>query len=411
MLSDPDLRRYFAARLVSLTGSAVTYVVMPVLVYSITGSATWTALVAVAEGLPYLLTGLWAGALADHVDRRRVMVVADVAAAAVLATVPIAWWLDSLTAAHVLIAAFVVQTVFVFFDAANHGALPSLVSRERLPSANSLVFGGGTIVDTIVPGLAGLLMVVVAPASLVAVDAVTFLASALLVRAITRPLSGARQGGRPMRFAAVAEGVRFIVHHPILRIMTSIGALQAFSGGAFIALLVVWADRTLGIREGDWRLGLLFGAWGAGAVVGSALMPRMITRFGAVRTELIFLPLSAAGGMITALTTSWIPALIAIAVWGVMYMGVASTSLTLRQLVTPERLMSRVMVAGRMVSFGAGYPLGAFLAGYLAERVGPSTALLICESALALGAAAVWLSPMRRAPKILTVADEPAAPA
>lgn len=63
LLSDPDIFRYLAARIVSLTGSAVTFIAMPVLIYGITGSATWTSLVIVAEAIPYLLFGLWAGAL------------------------------------------------------------------------------------------------------------------------------------------------------------------------------------------------------------------------------------------------------------------------------------------------------------------------------------------------------------
>lgn len=392
--------------MISLVGSAVTYVVMPVLVYSITGSATWTALVAVAEGLPYLLTGLWAGALADHVDRRTIMVVSDVCGAVVLATIPVAAWLDALTAPHVLIVGFVAQTVFVFFDAANQGALPSLVSRERLPSANSLVFGGSTVVDTIVPALVGLLLVVVTPSTLISIDVVTFVASALLVRAIVRPLSGQRST-RPPRWSAVVEGLRFIARHEVIRVMIVVGSLQAFSGGAFVAVLVVWADETLGIREGDWQLGLLFGLWGAGAVLGSVLMPRMMRRFGAVRTALIFLPLSAISGVLTALTTSWPVAVAAVMVWGMMYMGVASTSLTLRQLVTPEPLMSRVMTAGRMVSFGAGYPLGALVAGLLAEQYGAARAILLCQTTIIVGALGAWISPLRKAPRELSVADHP----
>lgn len=400
LLRDSDIRRYFAARIVSLTGSAVTYVVMPVLVYGITGSATWTAFVAVAEGIPYLLTGLWAGALADHVDRRRMMVTADVSASVVLMTIPIAWWLGTLTAPHVLIAAFMVQTVFVFFDAANNGALPSLVARERLPAANSLVFGGATVVETIVPGIAGLLLIVIAPASLVAVNVVTFLASALLVRAIVRPLSPARRETKLTRHA-VAEGLMFIVRHPIVRIMTVVGAMQSFSGGAFIAVLVAWADQSLNVREGDWQLGLLYGAWGAGAVIGSVIMPRVVRAVGAVRTALLFLPLSAIGGIATALASTWVVATLAIGGWAVMYMVVTAVAITLRQQVTPEPLMSRVMTAGRMLAFGAGYPVGALVAGVLAGQIGPAQAMLVCQFALVLGSAIAWISPLRAAPRTL----------
>lgn len=394
--------------MVSLVGSAVTYVVMPVLVYGMTRSATWTAMVAVAEGVAYLIGGLWAGALADHHDRARIMVVADVIVAVVLSSIPIAWWLDVLTAPQVLVVGFLAQGVFVFFDAANQGALPSLVPRSRLPSANSLVFGGGTVVDTVVPAVAGLLIVAVAPASLIAVDVITFLASAALVRAIVRPLSATRASTRPSHWGAVLDGIRFIARHEIVRIMTVIGSMQAFSGGALVAVLVVWADETLAVREGDWRLGMLFAIWGAGAIVGSLLMPRAIRRFGAVRSALIFLPLSAGAGILTSFVGTFPLACLMLLVWGLAYMGVASTSLTLRQLVTPEHLMSRVMVAGRMVSFGAGYPIGALVSGLIAESHGASRAILICQVTISLGALIAWLSPLRNAPKELAVAEDPA---
>ncbi|NDL57257.1 MFS transporter [Phytoactinopolyspora mesophila] len=405
LLRDPDLRRYVAARLISLAGTSVTFVVMPVLVYSLTSSATWTAMVAVAEGVAYLLTGLWAGLAADRFERKRVMIGTDVGAALVLFTIPIAAWFDQLTAFHVLIVAFTAQMIFVFFDAANLGALPTLVPRRRLPSANSVIAGGGTVVEATVPALTGALLVVMSPASLLVIDAVTFLASALLVRAIIRPLNQARTG--PLRGkAAIAEGVSFIVKHPVLRYMTVIGFLVAFSGGSLVGILVVWADRNLGIQEGDWRLGFVFAAWGVGAVIGSFLMSRLVYRFGGVRTALMCLPATGVGGVITATSTYWIAGMVALAAWGAAYMVVAANSVTLRQQVTPEPLMSRVMTVGRMTSFGAGFPAGALVVGLLADTMDTGSALLICQVSIAAATAIAWLSPLRTAPRHLPMPED-----
>jgi predicted MFS family arabinose efflux permease len=405
LLSDPDVFRYVAARIVSLTGSAVTFIAMPVLIYGITGSATWTSLVIVAEAVPYLIFGLWAGALADHVDRRRVMVGADLLAALALATVPVAYWFDALTAGHVLIAAFGVRTIFVFFDAANQGALPSLVGRDRLPAANALVFGGSTVAETVVPMAAGALIVVVSPASIIAVDVLTFVASALLIRSITRPLSGARDRVNPLRLTAVAEGTRFILRHPVVRVMIVIGILVAFSAGALMAILVVWADRALGVQEGDWRLGVLFGAWGVGGVIGSILVPRLMHRFGGVRAALVVLPFAALTGVALALAEDWLAGALAIVAWSIAYVAIATISVTLRQQVTPEPLMSRVMTAGRMVTFGLGYPVGALVAGALAGVVETDEALLLSQLSLAVAALIAWSSSLRHAPRRLEVAD------
>ncbi|WP_276202961.1 MFS transporter [Jiangella muralis] len=405
LLSDPDVFRYVAARIVSLTGSAVTFIAMPVLIYGITASATWTSLVIVAEAMPYLIFGLWAGALADQADRRRMMVLADLLAAIALATVPIAFWFDALTAAHVLVAAFVVRTIYVFFDAANQGALPTLVGRERLPAANALVAGGSTVAETVVPMLAGALIVVISPASIIAIDVLTFVASALLIRGVVRPLTGARAPESTLRLSAVAEGTRFILRHEIIRVMIVIGVLVAFSAGSLMAILVVWADRTLGIQEGDWRLGMLFGAWGIGAVVGSILMPRLMRRFGGARSALLVLPFAAAAGVAVALAQSWLSGALAIAGWSLMYLVIATISVTLRQQVTPERLMSRVMTAGRMATFGVGYPLGAVAAGALAGAVDTDQAVLVCQLSLVVAAIVGWLSPLRTAPRRLEVAE------
>lgn len=406
LLSDRDLRRYFVARMISVTGVMVAYVVMPVLVYSITDSARWTSFVAIAEGVPYLLTGLFAGAVADRLDRKRIMVSADLVSGVVLTTIPLAWALDVLTPLHIVIAAFLVQVVYVFFDAANNGALPRLVTRARLPRANALVFGGMTAIETAIPGLVGLAFLVFPPAPLIMVNVVTFFGSALIIRGLRKPLSERRTGPRRSTRTAIAEGLRFIVRHRIVRVMTVVGTCQAFAGGAYLAVIVVWADRSLGIVEGDARLGFLFAVWGGGAVLGSWLMPRLLERFGQVRTLLLFVPLSALGGIATASAPVWTIAMVAIGIWSIFYMVVTATSITIRQLVTPDRLMSRVMTVGRMLTFGAGFPTGAFVAGVLAEQVGPARAMLMCQASLVLGSIIAWASPLRTAPRVLAAPED-----
>ena len=152
---DPDFRRYWVARMTSLFGSLVTAVAMPVLVYRLSGSTTLTALTTTLEALPYLLFGLFSGAVGDRFDRKRVMVLADFANVAVVGSVPVAWWLGGLTVPHVLVAGFVAQSLFTFFDGANFGALPVLVGRERVGEANSAVWGFGGILDLTVPAARG----------------------------------------------------------------------------------------------------------------------------------------------------------------------------------------------------------------------------------------------------------------
>jgi MFS family permease len=416
LFADTDFRRYWLARMVSVTGSLVTYVVLPVLVYSVTGSSLWTALVVVAEGLPYLCFGLFAGALADRLDRRRVMVTADLVNAVVLGSVPAAYAFGVLTAPHVLVAAFLTQIFFVFFDAANFGALPALVGRARIAAANSAVHGGGTVLELIVPGVAGVLLTLTAPAPLLLLDAVSFVVSALLVRAIAAPLQigalGPSQGPSPGLLRDIREGVVFLSQQPIVRTQTIVGCLQSMTGGAFMGQFVPWLDQTLGVRPtNDARLGVLYGVWGAGGIVAALIFPRLARRMGEPRVTLWFLPLSALFGLACGLATNWIVAAGMLALWAIVYSVVILTAITLRQRVTPDRLQSRVNTAGRMLSFGVGWPVGALVGGLVSDATSPRTAIVATAAMTGIGVITAWLSPLRRlAGEPIPDADEPGTP-
>ncbi|MDP9397134.1 MAG: MFS transporter [Actinomycetota bacterium] len=401
MLTNADFRRFWAARVVSLAGSALTYVALPVAVYELSRSPLLTALVAASEALPYVLFGLVAGALGDRLDRKRLMVATDVLSAAVLLSVPVAAWLDLLTVGHVLLAAFLAATAFVFFDAGAFGAVPALVGRDRIPAANRAIWGAGTVVETAAPAAAGAALTVLAATDLLAVDALTFLGSALLIAAIGRPLSAPRTppAGPPRADVLLGEvraGLRFLWQQPAVRVMTLVGAAQALAGGAFVGQFVVWADRELGVRAGDVRLGVLFAAWGVGSLLGTAAMPGLVVRLGAPRVTLVALPVSAVLAVATALAPGWPVALVLVGAWGAAYMLVVVNAITYRQQVTPEPLMSRVNTAGRMLSFGLGWPTGAVLGGVVSSLAGPAAGMLAGAAVLAAAAAYAWRSPLRR---------------
>ena len=271
---DRDFRRYFVARIASGVGSMVTYVALPVLVYQVTGSNLWTGFVAVSEALPYLCFGLFAGAIADRVDRRRLMVGADLCSALALGSIPLAYTFGVLTAPHVLAAAFAAQTLFVFFDSANFGALAALAGRDRLAAANSTVSGGATAIEVTVPALTGALLVLIAPAPLIGLDAVSFVASALLVRGILRPLSVEGPGTRQTMTADIQEGLRFLLGDRTVRTMTLVAGLSNVAAAAFMGQLVPWMDQVLGVRPGgDPRFGLMWMVMGLGGLSGSVLFP------------------------------------------------------------------------------------------------------------------------------------------
>jgi len=399
---DGDFRRYWLARMTSVAGSLVTAVAMPVLVYRLSHSPGLTALTTTLEALPYLVVGLFAGAVGDRLDRKRVMVGADLVNVVVIGSVPVAWWLGVLSVPHVLVAGLLAQTFFTFFDGANFGALPVLVGRGRVGEANSAVWGFGGVLDLTVPGAVGVALAVIHPADLLAVDALSFAVSALMVRTIRRAMSVPREravgapGSLGSVLADIREGLGFLWRHPGVRSMTAVGTLQSVAGAGWVGLWVPWADRVLHIGTSGWRFGLVFSVWGLGGILASALTPRLLRRTSAARLTLLWIPVSAVAGVLVALSTQWVLAAVLMTVWGVAYQLVIINSLTYRQQVTPEHLLSRVNTAGRMLSWGVGWTLGALVAGGLSTRIGVRPAMISVVSLGLLAAVYGWLSPLRR---------------
>ena len=131
---DQSFVLYWLGRAISLLGTAITSVVLPILVYRLTTSAFLTSLLATLEVLPYFCFGLFAGVLADRTDRRRLMVGCDLLNTLLLGSIPLAAVFHVLTIPHIFVVAFLSAAAYVWFDAANFGALPTLVGRARCDS-------------------------------------------------------------------------------------------------------------------------------------------------------------------------------------------------------------------------------------------------------------------------------------
>lgn len=390
-------------------GSMVTLVALPVLVYRLSGSTFLTALVSALEAVPYLAFGLLSGALSDRWDRRGMMVGADLVAAGLMGSVPVAYWLGLLTVPHVLVVAFAAPAATVFFDGANFGALPVLVGRDRIAEANAAVWGAATVVEMVTPAAVGIALAVVSPATLIAVDALSFAASAFFVRAITRLLQDpdrlrARFTKGAMR-RDIREGLVFLVRHPGVRTMTMIGTLQCMAGGGFVALNVIWCDRVLGIGTSGLEFGLVFSAWGVGGIIATTALPRLLRRTSAARIALGALPVSAVIGIATPFAHWWVLAALGVFGWSVAYMLFAVNSISYRQQVTPEHLLGRVNTAGRMLSWGLGWTSGAFLGGALASLVEVQHAMSAMAALALVGCVVAWTSPLRSASSVEVLAS------
>jgi len=395
--ADGDWRRYWLSRVVSYFGGVVTYVAAPVLVYALSGSALLTGIATATEGLPYLMFGLIAGALSDRVDRRRLMVSCDLVNAAVLATVPVAAVLGRLTIAQVLVVGFTSSTAFVFFDAANFGAVPALVGRERIGLANSTVWGTTQIFDILVPGAVGVAVAVISPSSLYWVDAFTFLASAALLRGIRRSMSGDRSDVPHRLRDDVLTGLRWLWAHPTLRPLTIFGTATTFAFGGVIGQLVPFADQVVGIRTGDTRLGAVFAAFSIGGLVGT-LLHRWLKPFAPVRISLVALSFASLFLLALPWPRDWRATLVIVFLIGVVNLVSVINVITYRQEETPEEMQGRVNTTARMLSWGLGSPIGAFVCGVVAGRHGSQAGVLVAALVMTAATALAWRSSLGRVP-------------
>jgi MFS family permease len=343
------------------------------------------AAITLLETGPYLVFGLVAGALADRLDRKKIMVICNAAAALLLATVPGAAALHRLTLVQVLVVTLGIGTAFVWFDAANFGSVGALVDRERLPAALSFIASSGTLALLIGPAVGGVLLTIMAPPYALGFDAASYVISGLLLASIRRPFHRPRPMQQPrQRFRSdIADGLRFLWHQPVIRTMTFSVFFACLGWGGSGALLVVYASRALHLAHADVRLGLLYSAAEFGGLISLVTVPALVKRPGIGRLMAAFLAANVVALALVAVAPSYGWALLLYCCYEFVYLMVTSTGVTVRQMLSPDHMRARINTAGRLIAMG-GQPVGALLGGILAEFL----PIRLTFALLALGVAA-----------------------
>jgi MFS family permease len=392
-LFDRDFSFWYVARSISVAGTAASAVALPLLVYRTSASPALTAAVVGLEALPYLLFGLFAGAAADRLRRKRMMIAADIGCALMLATVPVAALFDALTSWHVLVVAFAVGCGFCWFDAAAWGAFVRLVGKSGVTRANSVIWSTEVVLEIAAPAAAGLLAAIADPTAVLAVDAATYLASAALLTQIRTPLDTGPAVARRL-WTEIAEGLRYLWRTPILRTLTAAGFGLNFAVGGVLGLLVVHADQALGLSPDDRRLGLLYAAGAVGSLIAAVILPRASRWAGQGLVSIAGLAVFVVALIGLAGTSAFTLALAVWAIWAVARLAVNANGITVRQLLTPDELQGRVNTTGRMLAWG-GTPFGALVGGLTADAYGVRVAYLVLAVPVVLSLALVLASPVR----------------
>ncbi len=407
---DRNFLLFFIGRTISVIGSSVTMVVLPILAFQITGNALQTSVLTALEVVPYLVFGLLAGAVADRVNRRTMMIVCDWINAALLLSVPVAAALGVLTMAQLYIVALLSATAFVWFDAANFGLLTELVGKDRVYVANNTQWTTNIITSILVPALGGVLVFLVGAANTITVDALSYAISAvtlmLLPRSLGRVLAPSTetqetQPAKPQTsmLKDIGEGLRFIWKHNLVRVLTLLGFGNTVTGGAVLGLIVVYAVRALGLADDDARVGWFFTANAIGALGGSALLGRITKKLPVGRITLLGMACNLVSLIAFALAPNLWTALALLALWQASYYIIIVNGISVRQIVAPAHMQGRVNTTARMIAWG-GTPFGAALGGALAEVLDVRVALLIMASGVGVGLVFGWLSDLRHQPRL-----------
>jgi MFS family permease len=401
-MSDPRLlasrgfRLFWASDAVSMAGSYVTTVALPLLAINVLhASVTEQGVLRAAGWLPYLLFGLLAGVLVDRCRRKPVLVAADLARFALVGLIPMLAALDRLTMPVLIVLMALVGTLSLAYDAAHQSFVPRLVPRDRLTEANARLMQTESVAQTAVPAIAGVLVQVAGAATAMLVDALSYLASGLLlarvrvVEQVDRPES--RNLWRELR-----EGLSWVYTHRVLAPMAVTSNIWFLCNAVVMVVLPNYLLRVLGF--GDAVYGAIVAVGGVGGVAGALLSTRIGRRLGTGRTIIVghwLTPL--AYGLIPLAGTGTVGLVLLCAAQLLVGFGIGMESpveMGYRQSVTPDRLQARTNATMRSTNRAA-IVLGAPLGGALADWLGLPAALWFGIAGLAVQAAATTLSPIR----------------
>jgi MFS family permease len=354
-----DFRLFLTSQAISNLGSSFTLFGLPLLVFTLTGSAVNLALTTVAGFLPYFLFGLAIGVWVDRVDRRRAMLAADVFRGLVIGTVPVLAATGSLTVWWVYGVAFVSTTISIMSSGIEGAAIPSLVPADELADANGKLRGSYAGAQVIGPLLAGALIGGGLPVSGVfAVDAGSFGVSAALLFFVRTKFNVLRASARQSVFAEIVLGLRYVLSHPVLRNIALHAALYNLIAGTVTTELVLFAHDRL--KATDAQVSLLFAAGALGTAValfttgrlGSRISFRMATLGAVTCWSLLVLALAFS-------TDIWMAAVLWTAAAGLPSVYGVRT-LTLRQAIVPDHLLGRAQTTASVLSWSA-QPIGALI--------------------------------------------------
>ncbi|MEO8207625.1 MAG: MFS transporter, partial [Chloroflexota bacterium] len=397
---DRDFVRLWSAGTISIFGSLIGRTAMPfVAILVLHAGALEVSVLLSLELTASLIVGLAAGAWVDRLRRRPVMIASDLGRAVLLATIPIAAIAGVLGLAQLYVVAFLGAILSTFFDLADRAYLPTLVAPERLVAANSALTASSSAAEFTGFGIGGLLVELLTAPFAVALDAVSFVVSALFVRSIRRPEPPPPPAAdREPMLREIRHGLRLVGRSPVLRALALSNAFSHMTWGIFGAVYFLYASQELGL--GPAAIGLIAGIGGLSSLAGALLVQPVVRRIGIGRTMLVGIVGFGVGNALIPLAPSGAVAIGAlfligqqvIADGGATAYDIIDTSV--RQSIVGDRLLGRVNATIRTSS--TLLQLGATVfAGVVGEVYGLRFVLWVGLAGAFLAFASIWFSPLR----------------
>ncbi|MFE9244172.1 MFS transporter [Nocardiopsis sp. NPDC006938] len=376
-------RRLWTSSGLSNLADGVMRVALPLTALRFTDSPVLIAGVTTALGLPWLLCALPAGALADRVDRRWAMLCANLARGALVLLLTVGLLLDAGSVWLLYAAAFLVGTAETLYDTSAQSILPQMVHRDRLSRANGRLYAVELTANQFVGPPLGSALVALSAALAFVTPAALWVAAVGLLLLVRGRFRVDRSGASTTVRADIAEGLRFLWHHRLLRSFAVMVGISNFATSAVFAIIVLYAvgpDSPMGLSEPAY--GVLLTATAAGSLLGSLAAEwgeRVLGRAWSLRScVLLFALMVAAPGLtpnVWPVAIGFLVGGVGITVWNVI-------TVSLRQRLTPAALMGRTNSVYRLLAWGT-MPLGALTGGLVAEVLG-LRAVFLCMGALTL---------------------------
>jgi MFS family permease len=386
---------------VSQFGSQVTLLAVPTVAILVLHAGPFqVGVLSALEFLAFPTLGLVAGVYADRLRRRPIMIVCDLGRMLALGSIPVAFLVNALTLEQLYVVALLTGIFTVFFDVSYQSYLPVLVDRPNLLEGNTKLEISRSVAQVSGPAIAGFLIQWIGGAKAVAVDALSFLVSAVALSAIKKPEPQPRPStasGATGFVPEIREGLEVVFKNPILwRIAGCTATFNLGSNMVFGAVFLVFAYRQLKLSAAT--VGIIFAVGSIGGLIGAFAAAWVARKLGLGPTLGIA---TAIGGLTVlslplALVIAPVVVLAALGFLGGLTGPIYNISqVSLRQAITPDRVQGRMNATMRTIVWGT-IPLGAFIGGILGTGIGLVQTIVLGGILSVLSSLWIFLGPVIR---------------